>query len=839
MKYHFNQNQKEPEPITRERNEYSGSEQELYEREQRRVMKGHCYESYCRIGKNGEAWNPEAYAFLNYNESKAKEGVIAPSLKGRARLYRVNGLFEVVPDKIYQIRGYDTTNLTLVRTTESKEGAYGWIVINCLRSKECTYEALKLADACFCQRSDRQDADAYVIAGNIKAVILTEPDEGCYGGGKAVLYYNQGCKSIKEEGNYNLHEDIMVIAGERYVSACMKDTVFGGNVKTRLQHLAYGKLLEPSENGKIIAGMGQGTSNGTKGFLKPTALINRSCEYFVRGLRLQFQMSSAIPGAFHLYFPDYKALWMSHWEMPLYQLDRGIYYEIGNLWDYYMEAYESFRDAHVLLEASSWPCWNEGENELGETSIQEYIKAHASMFKYLNDEVLFYANMGYSMEEIAELVTIPKEYKGKYEYHISKEQCRMYAKALFTRYFGWCDGNPVHFQKLGKKKQAMSLLKYFREDAMDIALDEYQAGNYQEVAEVMELALQVNPANEQVRFLLADCLEQLGYQSDCASVRNAYLEEAYELRHPLEIGKLGAEEENEELLYHMTPESFLEWLSICYHSSGEDEKLDFTFHIQFSLEECLYYQVIVCNKSMLYRKLDTEPLLHVMALNRKQMYEIVMAIGKKYKLRQAIPDTENKELNQKLALLFNSMVNFKEYKGYTVVEEDIRRVVIDCKNMLLPYFEEVAKAKKETEFSFEERELKAWQETYYPMLVRIKRMGFQNMEGISYNGVFRKYDYFRFLYQCFRYLARYCKDTKENRNILKCIQILEPYLNRFEEEHPCSERTVYFNVFDFRALMDEWQNLKNAGIQMRSDGKITGCELLSVLLEGYRYLYEA
>lgn len=839
MRYHFNFNQKGPLPVTKEKNEQGVWDRELADREYRRVMKGHCYESYCHIGKNGDVWNPEAYAFLNYHADKAKEGVIAPALKERARLYRINGLFEVVPDKIYQVRGYDTTNLTLVRTTDSKEGAYGWVIINCLRSKECTYEALKLADACFCQRKEIGGNYSYTITGNIKAIILTEPDEACYGGVKAVLYYNQGCKSIAEEENYNLREDVTIIAAEQYVSSCMKEDLFGGNVKSRLRHLACGKLLDASEDGKIMAGMGQGTSNGIKGFTKPTAIISRSCEYFVRGLRLQFQMSNAIPGTFHLYFPDYKALWMSHWTMPFYQLDKGSSMDQGNLWDYYMEAYESFRDADVLMEASSWPYWNEGENDFGESSIQEYIKAHATLYKSLHDEVLYYANMGYSMEEIADLVDVPRGYEQKYGNRISKEEYALYAKTVFTKYFGWFDGNPIHFKRLSKKKQAMSVLKYFREDAMDIALNEFENGNYQEVSEVMELALLANPGNEQVRFLLADCLEQLGYQSEYAVMRNSYLEAAYELRHPRDTGKLAVEQENEDFLYYLTPEGFLERLSISYHSKSSDEILDFSFYIHFALEEHSYYQVLVCNGCLLYQKLETEPLLHVMELNRDTMKALLMAIGKEQRLEHLIPDTENKELNRKLAVLFQSMINLKEYRGYAVVEDDIRRVVIDCKNMLLPYYEDVEKASRETEFSFHEEELRRWQEIYYPMLVKRKRTGFQNINGISYEGVFRKYDYFLFLYQCFRYLAQYCKDTSENRNILKCIVILEPYLERFDGEHPCSERTVYFNVFDFHSVMDEWQNLKNAGISMRSDGKITGCELVQVLLKGYRYLYES
>ena len=50
------------------------------------------------------------------------------------------GLYEVVPDFIYQVRGFDLSNMTLVR------GNTGWILFDVLLSAETAAAALKLAN---------------------------------------------------------------------------------------------------------------------------------------------------------------------------------------------------------------------------------------------------------------------------------------------------------------------------------------------------------------------------------------------------------------------------------------------------------------------------------------------------------------------------------------------------------------------------------------------------------------------------------------------------------------------------------------------------------------------
>ena len=62
------------------------------------------------------------------------------------------------------------------------------------------------------------------------------------------------------------------------------------------------------------------------------------------------------------------------------------------------------------------------------------------------------------------------------------------------------------------------------------ALGDFYKGNYRWVAEVMDKVVTAEPTKTEAKYLLADALEQLGYQSESGPWRNIYLQGASELR---------------------------------------------------------------------------------------------------------------------------------------------------------------------------------------------------------------------------------------------------------------------------------------------------------------------
>ena len=109
-------------------------------------------------------WSQKAYAFV---EDADAPDCANPSLWEDTRNNHVYGLFKVV-DGIYQVRGYDMSNLTLV------EGETGWIVFDTLMSVECSQAALALANE-------------HLGGRPVRAVIVSHPHIDHYGGIKGIM----------------------------------------------------------------------------------------------------------------------------------------------------------------------------------------------------------------------------------------------------------------------------------------------------------------------------------------------------------------------------------------------------------------------------------------------------------------------------------------------------------------------------------------------------------------------------------------------------------------------------------------------------------------------------
>jgi len=106
------------------------------------------------------------------------------------------------------------------------------------------------------------------------------------------------------------------------------------------------------------------------------------------------------------------------------------------------------------------------------------------------------------------------------------------AKAVYQKYLGWYDANPANLSPLPPVDQARRTVEYMggADAVIKRARGDFNAGNYRWVASVMNQVVFADPTNKQARELGADALEQLGYQAEAATWRNAYLMGAMELR---------------------------------------------------------------------------------------------------------------------------------------------------------------------------------------------------------------------------------------------------------------------------------------------------------------------
>jgi alkyl sulfatase BDS1-like metallo-beta-lactamase superfamily hydrolase len=454
---------------------------------------------------NRAAFDLEALSFLN-NEAPDTAN---PSLWRQAQLNaNHHGLYKVV-EGIYQIRSFDIANMTLIK------GDTGWVIIDPLTSTESSRAGLELAN----RESGKRE---------VKAVIITHSHADHFAGVLGVVTHEEVANG-----------KVAMIAPEAFVDEALSENVLAGNVMGRRATYMYGNLLKPSETGFITTGLGAALSMGSTGFIVPSDFIKETGETrTLDGVEIEFQMTpgSEAPAEMVFYFPQFKALCMS--EITSHHLHnvytpRGAQVRDAYAWSAQInESIELFGGRlEVEFASHHWPIW-------GREDVIDYMKKQRDTYKYIHDQTLRLANLGYNKEEIAEQVHLPKSLDKEFYNRDYYGTVHHNARAVYVKYLGFFNGNPATLYKLPAVPAAEKYLEFM--DGADAVVEKARAyfdkGEYRWVAEVLNHVVMAQPDHIDGRALLADTLEQLGYQSESGPWRNFYLCGVLELRNGLPKG---------------------------------------------------------------------------------------------------------------------------------------------------------------------------------------------------------------------------------------------------------------------------------------------------------------
>ena len=325
---------------------------------------------------------------------------------------------------------------------------------------------------------------------------------------------------------------IPVITPVGFTEHSVKENVYAGKGMGRRSNYQYGILLTPGVTGKLAQGIGMGQSTGTVSFMTPSYEITQSGEKLtIDGVELEFQLTpgTEAPAEMNTWLPQYKALWMAEnctgTLHNLYTL-RGAEVRDANGWARYItEAQSLFPDAEVVFQAHNWPHW-------GKETVNEYMTNTAAIYKFIHDQTLLYINEGYTSTEIASMIRLPEELEKVWYTRQYYGTLKHNVKAVYQKYMGWYDANPIHLDELTPSEYAKKLVEYLgdTDKVLEMARADYEKGEYQWVAQITNTLVYADPENKEARYLCADALEQLGYQAESGAWRNAYLVAAFELR---------------------------------------------------------------------------------------------------------------------------------------------------------------------------------------------------------------------------------------------------------------------------------------------------------------------
>lgn len=477
------------------------------------------------------AWDMSQFDFVD--EADGYDSV-HPSLMRQAKLNQDYGLYEVI-DGIYQIRGFDLSQMTFVR------GKSGWIVFDVLISAETARAGLELF---------REH-----VGGNlpITAVVYSHNHLDHWGGIKGVISEEDVAAGKVE-----------VIAPDGFMENTVSENVYAGNAMNRRAYYQYGVLLPVDPYGYVTQGLGQATSRGAVTLIPPTKLVRDAYEEFkVDGVPMVFQNTpdTEAPSEMNTYIPSMKALWMAenvtHCLHNIYTL-RGAPVRDALVWSKYIAQalYRFGQEAEVMFAAHHWPRWS---NE----RIQEVLRAQRDIYANMNNQVLHHANNGVTINQIHNVYKVPESLQQHWHtrgYHGSPEHN---SRGVVQRYLGFWDCNPATLIPASPEASAPLYVEMMggASSIMAKARELHDAGDYLMATEILNKLVLSDGSNHEARDLLADVFEQIGYQQENPGLRNSFLAGAYELRSGIPTGQ-AVKSGSADVMRAMSTELFLNFLGV-------------------------------------------------------------------------------------------------------------------------------------------------------------------------------------------------------------------------------------------------------------------------------------
>jgi alkyl sulfatase BDS1-like metallo-beta-lactamase superfamily hydrolase len=452
------------------------------------------------------AWDMASYEFLLGDESFAS---IHPSLQRQAVLNMAYGLYEVVPDRIYQVRGYDLANFTLVK------GETGWIVFDPLTAKETARAALDFANEKLGKRP-------------VIAVVYSHSHGDHFGGVRGVV----------DEADVK-SGSVKVIAPTGFMDHAVSENVMAGNAMTRRMFYQYGVLLPRGPFGHVDQSIGKNTAAGNTGLIEPNVIIGKPFEELtIDGVHMLFQNTpgTEAPAEMNTWFPQMKAFWAAEnitgTIHNIYTL-RGALVRDALEWSKQINEaiYRFGLEAEVMFASHSWPRW-------GNARILEVMRAQRDAYAHLNNHVLHLANQGVTINEVHNVYKQPNSLQKQWaarSYHGSEAHN---SRAVINRYLGYWDANPATLIPLSPRDSAPLYVEMMggADRIMTKGRELIGEGQYLQAQEILNKLVYAQPANQAAKDLLADAWEQIGYQQESPSVRNSFLAGAYELRSGIPTG---------------------------------------------------------------------------------------------------------------------------------------------------------------------------------------------------------------------------------------------------------------------------------------------------------------
>lgn len=476
-------------------------------------------------------WDVASHDFLRTDD--VAPDTVHPGLWRQGKLNSIHGLFQVA-ESVWQARGYDLSNITFIA------GESGWVIIDPLTTAPTAAACLELANATLGERK-------------VSAVIYTHSHVDHFGGVLGVT-----SQEDVDAGN------VRIIAPVGFVEEVVSENVIAGPIMGRRASYQFGPFLPPGPQGQVDVGLGQGIPLWVADLIAPTETVSETGEELtIDGVRVVFQNTpdAEAPSEMNFHFPELGLLCMaencSHNIHNLYPI-RGAQTRNALAWSKYIhEALEMWGDNTTTMFASHhWP-------RFGNDDVRQFLKLQRDVYRWMHDQTMRLANMGHVPTEIAAELALPEEFTNHSHVRGYYGTVSHNVRSVYNRYLGWYDGNPANLDPLPPVDAGTRYVEAFGgpDRVIELAQAAHDAGDYRWAVQLLNHLVFADPQNTAARYLQADAMEQLGYQAESGTWRNAYLMGALELRNGSPLNPVGA---GRQLLVAATAEQLFDLLGVRF-----------------------------------------------------------------------------------------------------------------------------------------------------------------------------------------------------------------------------------------------------------------------------------
>jgi len=517
-----------------------------------------------------QVWDGAAYDFIQGDAPDT----VNPSLWRQAKLNNIRGLFKV-EEGIYQLRGFDLANSTLIKSEN------GWILVDPLTTKETTKSAMAFAEQ-------------HLGEINLTGVIFTHSHVDHFGGVLELINSQQAAAN-----------NVPIIAPVGFMAEATSENIIAGRAMTRRGTYMFGDMLERSATGHVDAGLGKQVIFGSISIVQPTVVINQPEQTLVvDGVEFDFynMPGSEAPAELTFFLPQWNAFCgaeiLSHVMHNILTL-RGAKVRDALLWsDYIGQSIDRLDNVETFFNSHHWPTW-------GHERIITQMQQQQDMYKFIHDQTVRLANIGYTPKEIAEKLTLPKSLAGNFHLRGYYGTLSHNSKAVYQHYFGWYEGNPAQLNPLPPVESSLRYVEFMggADAVLEKAAVYLGKGEYRWVGEVLNHVVFADPDNMPARNMLAEAYRQMGYQAESGPWRDIYLSGAKELSERTRDEKLSVFLARDFMLQVPMIE-FMKALSVTLDADkaeGERLKINILFT---ELEQ--NFVLSIRNSVMHYRELPTD-----------------------------------------------------------------------------------------------------------------------------------------------------------------------------------------------------------------------------------------